>query len=543
MLLSRLGLFHGRLTALVAGAILGCGGTDLLLPGDNQPAALAVVQGNHQNAQVGAPLPDPIVVRATDATGRPVAGAQVTFRLTSPAGGELTPGTAITDNSGQASAQWSLGNQAGAQTAEARVEASGVAPLQFTAFAAAGVPSRLELVSGDGQTAPVGMELAESLIVRTTDHAGNPVEGVGVSWSSPDGGSVGAPATPTGADGRAGTRRTLGPAAGQQATLAAVDGLVGSPVTFSATATTGDAGKLMLVVQPSSTATNGQAFAEQPSVRLVDAFNNPVSRAGVAVTVAVDGNPSTVALNGQRTVPTDESGVAAFSGLSLTGQPGNYALRFSGASLADIVSRVIQLQPGAVSSTRSSVSAAPGSIVVTVESATMTVTLRDQFGFPVPGVTVVPSASPASGSFAPASAATSASGVATFSFSSATAGEYQLSAAAGSAQLTQTAAVRVAKALTTTSITSDNPDPSGLIQSVAVAFSVQSAIGQPLGGTVTVRENEGRGICSAPVAAGSCAIWMSGVGRRTLTATYEGDAVHEASSSAAEPHDVQLFAP
>jgi hypothetical protein len=328
-----------------------------------------------------------------------------------------------------------------------------------------------------------------------------------------------------------------------QTTVAAEDGVAGSPVGFSATATTGAAGKLTIVIQPSATATNGQAFAEQPRVRLVDAFNNPVTEAGVAVTVTVDGNPPNVELSGQRTVATDDAGVASFGGLSLIGPPGSYALRFAGASLADVVSRTIQLGAAPVSAGRSSVSAAPGTIVVTLESATLTVTLRDQFGFPVQGVAVVPASSPASGSFTPGSAPTNASGVATFAFSAAAAGEYRLSAQAGSVPLQQTAVVTATKAATTTAIVSDAPDPSSVFQDVVVAFQVTSAVGQPTGGSVTVRENEGSGTCTAPVAVGSCPIRFSGLGRRSLTATYSGDAIFEASTSAAEPHDVQLLAP
>jgi hypothetical protein len=527
----------------VAVLAVACGSDQLLLPGDAQPAALAIVDGNNQSAQAGAPLAEAVVVRVTDATGRPVAGAQVAFRVTSASGGELSPPSALTDNTGQASAEWALGPTAGEQTAEARVEAPAVAPVELTAFAAAGVPARLVLVRGDDQTAPVGTPLADSLIVRATDAAGNPVEGVGVTWSSPDGGTLSASAMATAADGRAGIRWTLGPAAGEQTALAAVSGVAGSPVSFGATATTGAAGKLTLAAQPSATATNGQPLADQPRIQLVDAFNNPVAAAGVAVTVGIDGNPQDVELTGQRTVATDGSGVAAFTGLTLTGPPGNYALRFSGASLADVVSRAIQLAPAPVSPTRSSVSAAPGSIAVSVENATLTVTVRDEFGFPVSGVTVVPASTPASGSFTPASASTNGSGVATFRFSAPTAGEYRLSAQAGSVQLQQTAAVTVAKVATTTAITNDAPDPSGFVQAVVVQFTVTSAIGQPLTGTVTVRENEGSGTCSAPATVGGCEIRFTGLGGRSLTATYEGDDVHEPSTSALEFHEVQLFGP
>ncbi|MGH7517854.1 MAG: hypothetical protein ACREOC_10345 [Gemmatimonadales bacterium] len=491
---------------------LACGGDGLLLPGDGQPAALAVVAGNNQNAQVGAPLGDPVVVGVTDATGRPVAGARVGFQVTSAAGGELLPAVAVTDNAGQASARWSLGTDAGAQTAEARVEGSDVPPLELTAFAAAGIPARLEPVRGDDQTAPVGTMLADSLVVQATDAAGNPVEGVGVSWTASSGGSVSAPAVATGVDGRAGVRRTLGPSAGDQTTVAAAAGVPGSSVVFSATATTGAAGKLTVVTQPSAAAANGQPLSEQPRVQLVDAFNNPVADAGVAVTVAIDGDARGAELAGQLTVPTDATGSAAFNGLALTGPPGTYSLRFTGASLASVVSRSIALGAGPVSPQRSSLSAAPAQIVVIGGIATLTVTLRDEFDFPAQGVTVVPSASPDGASFAPATAISDAAGGATFTFSAALPGEYRLSARAGSVPLESIAEISVTKAGTTTAIVSDAPDPSSLLAPLAVAFSVTSLVGATPEGTVTVQEVEGSGSCTAPATAGSCEIRFGGLG-------------------------------
>lgn len=526
--------------AVAAGVLTAsCSGDDLTLPGDREPAALDVVEGNNQSARVGAPLPDPVVVRLTDGSGRPVVGAPVTFRVTSSAGGTLTPAESITDEGGQASSEWSLGTVAGTHTAEARTDRAGVAPAELTAFAAAGVASRLRMVAGDNQTAPAGTELPESLIVRATDASGNPVEGVGVAWNAPDGGSVSAAAVATDATGRAGVRRTLGPAAGSQTTIATAPDL--APVTFSATATSGSAGKLTIVAQPSADAVNGVVFAQQPRIQLVDAFNNPVSASGIAVTVSLSGSPDGVELRGQRTVSTDGSGAAQFSGLSLVGPAGNYALRFTGASLADVVSRTIALEPGPVSDSRSSASVQPSSIVVVSGVATLTVVLRDAFGFPIAGVTVVPSSNRSGGAFTPTAGTSDNSGTATFSFSSSVVDEFRLSATVGNVELEDRPRVVVTRAATSITIQSDQPDPSTLFQPVAVTFSAVSTVGAPLTGTVLVRE-DGGGSCSAPASAGTCDLAFRALGRRAVTATYQGDPLHLPSESAEEPHDVQLFA-
>jgi hypothetical protein len=520
--------------------LIACGSDGLVLPSDAEPAALSVVGGNNQTAQVGAPLAAPVVVRVTDGTGRPVAGARVVFRVTAGSGGSVSPEAALTNNSGEAAVEWSLGPAAGAQSAEASVENTDVPPAQLTAFAAAGVATTLDIVQGDEQTAPVGTTLPDSLVVLATDAAGNPVEGVGVAWTAEGGGSVSAPAVATAADGRAGIRRTLGPTAGQQTTLASASG-VSTGAAFTATATTGAAGKITLATQPSASAINGRVFAQQPRAQLVDGFNNPVNTAGVAVTVAIDGNPAGAELHGQRTVATDANGIAAFDGLSLTGPAGPYALRFSGTALADVVSGLIQLQPGPISSSRSSVSAAPGEIVAVAGTSTLTVVVRDELGFAVPGAAVVPAASPA-GSLAPATATTNGSGTATFTFSAAVAGTYRLSATANGVELSS-AEVTVVKATSSTAITSDAPDPSSVFIPLTVGFTVTSSVGGSLEGTVTVRELEGSGSCNAPASAGSCQLQFSGVGTRTLVASYDGDGAHEPSTSPGEAHEVLLFGP
>jgi len=92
------------------------------------------------------------------------------------------------------------------------------------------------------------------------------------------------------------------------------------------------------------------------------------------------------------------------------------------------------------------------------------------------------------------------------------------------------------KASTSTSITSDNPDPSVVGQAVTVAFTVTSATGTPTG-NVTVNADSGEN-CTATVAAGSCEITFTTAGAKTLTASYAGDANFDASDSADEEHTV-----
>ena len=104
-------------------------------------------------------------------------------------------------------------------------------------FAITCTSSRLEKVSGDPQTGPVGTVLGAPLVVKVTDALGNAVQDVAITWSITGGGSLSETSTQTAANGQASVTRTLGGTVGQQTTLATAAGLVGSPVTFSHTAT------------------------------------------------------------------------------------------------------------------------------------------------------------------------------------------------------------------------------------------------------------------------------------------------------------------
>jgi Ca2+-binding RTX toxin-like protein len=88
---------------------------------------------------------------------------------------------------------------------------------------------------------------------------------------------------------------------------------------------------------------------------------------------------------------------------------------------------------------------------------------------------------------------------------------------------------------TTTTITSDTPDPSVVGQSVTVQYSVASGSGTPTG-NVTV--SAGTISCSGTVAAGQCSLTFTSAGATSLTATYAGDGTFSGSTSAAEAHQV-----
>jgi hypothetical protein len=521
---------------------LGCGGSDLLLPGANQPAAIAVVKGDGQSGVAGGILAESLVVKVTDATSRPVAQVRVAF-VPDAGGGRTQPDTVVTDNSGNAAALWILGTQSGSHKVQANVVGSSQIVASFTANISAGTPAHFQLVSGNAQTAPAGAALSSALVVKALDAQGNPVPGIVVSWSVTGGGAVNPVTSTTGSDGTASTQRTLGPVAGAQTTIANAGDIPGSPITFSATATSGSAGQLSITTQPAGTATVGQTLTTQPQVQLRDNLGNPVAQAGIAVTASLGaGSPAGGTLNGQLTQPTDATGLATFTDLAIGGATGAFTLSFSGANLAAVTSTQITVTSGAPSATLSGVSASPGTVAIGAAS-TITVTVRDVLGNLMPGVSVTPAADDPSGTLTPGQGTTGANGTVTFSFKGTKVRTYRISAQAGGVAIVQSASVQVTKAPTTTTITSDNPDPSLVTQPVTVVFTVTSASGTP-SGNVTV--SDGQVSCSAGltviagVPTGQCNISPISVGNRTITASYPGNDVFAASSGTAS-HRVSLI--
>jgi hypothetical protein len=199
----------------------------------------------------------------------------------------------------------------------------------------------LAMAGGNSQSAPAGQPLANPIGVRVTDDNGEPVADVTVNWDANNGGSVSASTTTTDEDGRTTVTWTLGPTAGSQTAVAAVDGLDGSPVQFTATAV--EVGEITLTItqQPPASALTAEVFAPdvQPAVRLLDADGAPM--AGAAVTASVQSGGGD--LQGTTTATTDANGVAAFADLGIDGD-GAQVIGFSAAG-ASADANAVDLQP------------------------------------------------------------------------------------------------------------------------------------------------------------------------------------------------------
>jgi hypothetical protein len=282
--LGRLGVPLGTLFLLAR-----CGGSDLTLPSETAPADLALVDGNNQNGTAGEPLPNPIVVKVTDRRGQPVPAQKVVFALVTEAPGAVViPDTAETAANGMAEARWTLGSVSGTQRVVARAVGLDGIEVGFDAVVGSGGATRMEAVSGDEQTAPVGTALGDSLVVRVLDAFGNPVAGVGVEWDA-DQGSVDPGSVTTGSDGRAATYRILGSTAGSQTATASSSGLQGSPITFTSHAAPGSADELVPVSGNNQSARPGAELPDPLVVRLVDSQGNGVPDRPVSWLVGAGG--------------------------------------------------------------------------------------------------------------------------------------------------------------------------------------------------------------------------------------------------------------
>jgi hypothetical protein len=168
---------------IAAAALTSCG-KDSTAPGSTA-AAIAPAVTPPATAQVATAIQGPAVT-VTDASGRPVVGAQVQFDVTA-GGGALQYPIATTDDQGVASAGlWQVGPKVGTNTSTATV--SGVAPVTFTVATSPGPPTKISAFAGNAQQAAPGTAVANPLSARVVDAGGNPKPGVDVTFAVASGG-------------------------------------------------------------------------------------------------------------------------------------------------------------------------------------------------------------------------------------------------------------------------------------------------------------------------------------------------------------------
>ena len=508
--------------------------------GSGGGSALVKVSGDPQTGPVQSALADSLVVRVNDGFGNPVGG--VTVQWTESGGGSISPASVVTGADGRAAAERVLGPVAGTQASQASAAGLTGSPMDFTHTAVAANPTVLLLVSGDGQSAPAGFQLPESLVVRLEDPNGNGVGNRQVAWVVSTGaGTVSPTTTTTNANGFAATAWTLGSTVGAKNVAAVFPGLPSVP--FTATAT---AGAPALIAKngndaqsgDNQTAAVGTQLPIPLSVMVTDAGANPVS--GITVNWAAPDGGSVSA----PTSVTDAQGVARVN-RTLGVTPGTYT------TTADVPG----LTGSPVTFTSTATLGAPNQLKFTVQptdavvgqtlSPAVQVQVQDGQGNPIPTATnSITLASSVPGTLAGTTTRSAVAGVASFnnlSINAAGTG-YMLTAFASGLASDLSQAFDVSPASTTITITSDNPDPSVVGQQVTINYDINILApgAGSLAGTVTVSDGTQNctGGINAGTGTGNCLIAFSSPGARTLTATYSGNANFNGSTSAGVSHNV-----
>ncbi|MBI2409334.1 MAG: IPT/TIG domain-containing protein [Gemmatimonadetes bacterium] len=299
----------------VAGVLVGsgCGG------GESTPPLVASGLELSTNSlsldAIGATQSFTVVVR--DQHGASMPSAVPTLLSSSPAVATVSGGaSAIVTAVGNGNATISIA--AGAARASVSVT---VAQVAATVTAAA----------GNNQTALVGSAVPIALAARVADRTDHPVPNVSVTFTAGIGSGTitGSPAL-TDAQGVATVGAwTLGTTPGVKSAAATVSGA--SFAAFNATAVVGPAASLVVSAGNNQLASLSSPVAVAPSVRVVDAFANPVADVTVTFAVASGGGSAT----GTSAI-SNSAGIASVGGWVMGAEPGINTLVASSAGLAPV---------------------------------------------------------------------------------------------------------------------------------------------------------------------------------------------------------------
>ena len=280
-------------------------------------AKSATLNGDNQTGVQGTTLAVPLSVTVTNGSAGAVAGITVNWAMAT-GGGSVSAATSVTNASGIATINATLGSAGGANTYTATV--AGLTPSSVTFSAtAASVLAKSATSNGDNQTGVQNTTLASALSVTVTDGSSNPVAGIAVAWGvSAGGGSVTSGSSSTDSSGIATMTVKLGTGGGLNTYTATVTGLTPSFVTFNATAAKAIA-KAPSANGDNQTGVQGTQLANPLVVKVTDGSGGAV--AGITVSWAT----STGGSVGSPTAVTDASGLAQTTAtLNTTGGTNTY---------------------------------------------------------------------------------------------------------------------------------------------------------------------------------------------------------------------------
>jgi invasin-like protein/filamin/ABP280 repeat protein/Big-like domain-containing protein len=434
--------FRRLWAALVLAGVCSCGGDNLVLPNEGEPAEVVVVRGDRQNGTVGQRLPDSLVVRVTDRFGNAVPGVEVIWVPDN--GGSVSPDTSATDAAGRAATSRILGGQPGTYTT--RVTVAGFAG-EPVIFVTTGLAAKISFVTQPGAIATSGTPLDPQPLLQLTDPDGNPIAQAGVSVSvqiASGGGSLeGGTTSGSDASGRvAFTDLAIQGSPGVRTLIFAADAFasaISTPIALGV----GAPASMELVAGDGQTGVVGTDLPILPAVVVKDGNGNPV--AGVPVNFVVRAGGGTLA--GEDPV-TGADGIATVGRWTLGTTAGTNTLE-AGIGTSGVAGNPVVFhataQAGGLSAAKSGVAASPATITASTgsSSSTITVTARDEFSNPLAGVAVVIAATGSGNTLVQPAGPTNAQGVVTGQFSSTGAGSHVVSATVNGTAVTQTRTVTV----------------------------------------------------------------------------------------------------
>ncbi|MDZ7302325.1 MAG: Ig-like domain-containing protein [candidate division KSB1 bacterium] len=242
--------------------------------------------GNGQRGKVNTILPQPLVVRVSDAYGRPVFGTTVKIEVTFGEGSIEGRKSLIANSNelGEISVSWRLGPEAGLNTI--RFEATGLAgsPIDFRAESVPDEAAVMKIVNCGNVIGPAGGTTVQPLRVQVTDASGNGVDSVQVlfellqgtgSFSSRDQVRVMHVVTKSG--GFAEVPITFGNESGWRRVRVSAEGLAGSPAICSAYARALSAQTMEIIPRTNNQrGTKGKPLNFPLQVLVKDRLGNPV---------------------------------------------------------------------------------------------------------------------------------------------------------------------------------------------------------------------------------------------------------------------------
>ncbi len=200
-------------------------------------SVFTIVSGNNQTTNASRTLPVPLVVKAQDAFGNNLSGVKVVWTPAA-ASGSVSFTTDTTAADGTATASWTLGIVASAQSLTASLPVGGT-PLTFSATATADTGRIVTVTASPAATGTASTSVG-TMTLRVTDQYSNVAPGVSITWtdSIAGGGSVSTLVGTTSAAGTASSTWTLGRRLGTQLVRAKLTGRTETAV-FTSTATIG----------------------------------------------------------------------------------------------------------------------------------------------------------------------------------------------------------------------------------------------------------------------------------------------------------------